>query len=152
MSSPTQVLTHQPQPEPGDWLAWRDWAARQPTLGAFGIEDATFADGRVTASIRSLSTPLNPNGAVHGGLVAAALDQIGALASLTRAPADHGVLTCTLGIEYLRPAILPLTGIGQVQRSSSSLVFTRIELSSRGKVCAAASGTWLPKEYPVGTP
>jgi len=141
---------HQQQPVGEDWDAWKSWAATQPGIVSLGIEPREFSDGRAVVEVPSSMTPLNPNGAVHGGLVAALIDQVGSLATITRAAPGHGVLTCTLNIGYLRPAMLPLVGVGQVLRSSRTLIFTRVEILSGGEICASASGTWIPKAYPAG--
>ena len=141
---------HERQPAGADWAAWLSWATRQPSVASLGIEPQEFSDGRALVTMAGSMTPLNPDGGVDGGLVAALIDQVGALATLTRAAPGHGVLTCTLSISYLRPAMLPLTGVGQVVRSGRTLIFTRVDILSAADVCATASGTWLPKPYPAG--
>lgn len=141
---------HFVQPTGDDWTAWKAWAQASAGTPALGLEVREIADGLAVADIRDSITPLNPNGAVHGGLVAAIIDQIGSLATVTRVPAGHGLATCTLNVEYLRPAKLPLVAVGRVVRSSRSVIFTHIEVRSGGDVAASASGTWLPKPYPTG--
>ncbi|MGH3629773.1 MAG: PaaI family thioesterase [Sciscionella sp.] len=142
------AAVHRRPPAGANWGRWRDWARTQPAITALGLEPRQFGDGRAVFDLPGSILPLNPNGAVNGGLVAAVVDQVGAMAAATRAAPGHAVLTCVLNIEYLEPARLPLVGVGTVVRSSSTLVFTHIEMFSGGRICSSASGTWLPKVYP----
>ena len=81
---------HERQPAGADWAAWLSWATRQPSVASLGIEPQEFSDGRALVTMAGSLTPLNPDGGVHGGLVAALIDQVGALATLTRAAPGPG--------------------------------------------------------------
>ncbi|WP_216898232.1 PaaI family thioesterase [Nocardia alni] len=145
--NPPSHVAHRPQPTETDWGAWQNWARTQPAIVALGLEPREFGDGRAVFDLAESILPLNPNGAVNGGLVAAVADQVGAMAAVTCAAPGHGVLTCVLNTEYLAPARLPLVCVGTVVRSGSALIFVHIEIDSGGRLCSAASGTWLPRPY-----
>ncbi|MFT4081009.1 MAG: PaaI family thioesterase [Nocardioides sp.] len=142
---------HVVQPPYGDWDRWQRWAAEQPASLGLGLTVQEIEDGCAICGLTESVLPLNPNGAAHGGLVAALTDQVGALATATRAPAGHGIVTVNLSLDYLRPAMLPLRVEGHVLRSTRSVIFTRIDVLHDGRrhdqLCATATGSWLVRPY-----
>lgn len=144
----SSASTHTPQPPRGNWNAWLDWAQHSAVTPALGMTISEIGDGMAAAVIEESIVPLNPNGSVHGGLVAAFVDQIGSLATATRLSEGYGLSTCTLNFEYMRPAMLPLVAVGRVVRTTRSLLFTHVEVRTGADVAVSASGTWLPKRYP----
>ncbi|MER5538913.1 hypothetical protein [Streptomyces mirabilis] len=57
-----------PPPHGGDWRKWIDWANEQPVSQAMGLHCALIEAGRAEIVLDRGPWPLNPNGAVHGGL------------------------------------------------------------------------------------
>jgi acyl-coenzyme A thioesterase PaaI-like protein len=78
---------------------------------------------------RPRQSPFNPNGAVHGGIVAAVSD--GAIGSVFMRSVDPGLLpaTANLAVQYHLPAILPLTFDTQIIRQGKSLVFCHVTVT-----------------------
>jgi uncharacterized protein (TIGR00369 family) len=92
-----------------------------------------------------LATPPlpNPNGSVHGGMLAAALDQTLALASLRVMPAGSLPNTTNMHVQYLRPALAPLTIRARVMKIGQAMIFVRAEVEDReGRVCTTGDATF----------
>ncbi|GAA4544114.1 PaaI family thioesterase [Pseudonocardia xishanensis] len=138
------AVTHPSPPKKGDWPGWLSWANALPSIAGLCMDMETMTHGYARATVERSIMPLNPNGAVHGGLVAAFADQIGAMALMPMVGPERTAVTGTLRVEYLRAALLPLVLEARVERLTRALVFVRAELSSGGRVCALASGTWVP--------
>lgn len=85
----------------------------------------------------------NPNGAVHGGLLAAALDHALAVTAMLAMPDDGLPNTTAMNVQYLRPAIPPLELEARVTRGGRGLVFARAEVYDRDRrLCATSDGTF----------
>lgn len=85
----------------------------------------------------------NPNGSVHGGVLAAALDQ--ALAIATMRTMEVGFLpnTATMNVQYLRPALPPLRLCSRVTKPGRAITFAHAEVYARdGRLCATADGSF----------
>jgi acyl-coenzyme A thioesterase PaaI-like protein len=83
-----------------------------------------------------------PPGHVHGGIVAAAFDEVlGMAQSLTGAPGMTGTLT----VRYRRPTPLyrELTFRGQVDRVEGRKIFTSATLHVEGEFLAEAEGIFI---------
>lgn len=140
------ALTFPTPPARGDWPGWLSWARASPAVVGLCIDMEVMTHGYARGTIEQSIMPLNPNGAVHGGLVAACADQIGAMALVPLIGPEQTAVTGTLRVEYLRAALLPLVLEARVERLTRALVFVRAELSSGGRTCALASGTWVPRD------
>ncbi len=87
---------------------------------------------------------LNPNGAVNGGILAAALDHVLATAALLAMPGGCLPNTANLNVQYLRPAFAPLDLVAAVTKTGGSLVFAAAEVyDGDGVVCATSDGTFV---------
>jgi len=96
-------------PEAGDNTDWLAWASALPFCRDVGLVCFELNDGSAMFRMeRSVLTP-NPNGAVNGGIVAAAADQV--MGALTRRISAKGLLpaTASLHVQYHSPAYAPLT-------------------------------------------
>ncbi|WP_345415455.1 PaaI family thioesterase [Pseudonocardia xishanensis] len=132
-----------------DWLAW---AATSPGSTALHIVPTRLDLDGVRLYVDESATPLNPNGAVHGGIVAAICDQAISLAIMRRMPGGRAIVTGTLNLEYLRPALPRLEVTAWVDRVARSLVFARAEIRSAGALTTLATGTFVPVEIPLWAP
>lgn len=103
-------------------------------LGAAGFEYALFIDER----------HLNPEGFVHGGVLASMVDYVLYRVAGSAAGAGFAVPTVDLQIQYLGAvkAGTCLTGTGKVLRETRSLVFVHGELAVAGELVLAASGVY----------
>lgn len=126
-----------------EWLAW---AAISPGSTALRIVPTCVDLDGARLYLDESATPLNPNGAVHGGMVAAICDQAISLAVMRQMPAGRAIVTGTLNVEYLRPAIPRLEVTAWVDRITRSLVFARAEVRSAGSLAALGTGTFVPVE------
>src|SRR6058998_3088180 len=96
-------------PHGGDEDAWRLYAERHPLLETFGVRCISIEAGRAVFVLEKSPIRLNPNGSVHGGIVAAVADAT--LGCVFVRTVEPGLLpaTASLTVEYHRPAFLPLT-------------------------------------------
>jgi uncharacterized protein (TIGR00369 family) len=127
-------ISHEP-----DWIAW---AESHPISELIGMRCLAAEPGHITIRVEETGWPLNPNGAVHGGMVLAWADQCLGLASMTTAAPGTMPATATLAAEFLRPAAPPLTYDAHVHRSGRTLVFISMDvLDTQGRLCAKVTGT-----------
>lgn len=69
--------------------AWRDWAENLVACRALGLHCRSIASGEVEMVMDEALYDLNPNGAVHGGLVANAANQVMGVAVTGALPAGQ---------------------------------------------------------------
>jgi uncharacterized protein (TIGR00369 family) len=126
--------------------AWQAWADGHPVSAAIGLVCTGVGEDWVTCALARTGLP-NPNGAVNGGVLAAILDQALALASL-RAMRDGSLPNTTnMQVQFLRPAMAPLSVRAWVTKGGRALFFTRAEIHDRdGLVCTTGDGTFAVLE------
>jgi len=123
------------------WSRWVEWANGLPNFAETGLECAKVGPGSVIATFDGSRFSPNPNGAVNGGLVLAAVDQCMGVVALTALPAGELAVTATFTAEFLRPAFSPLTLQARVTQSGRSLVFVAVEVrSGDGKLSVRCGG------------
>ena len=128
----------------GDTADWIAWANDLPLCRDLGLRCAEFDDtSAVFVMDRPALTP-NPNGAVNGGIVTAAADQV--MGAVTLRMSRQGLLPATgsLHIQFHRPAIAPITlrasSLGGGQRTK----FVEVIVEDRfGNRCATSQGTMI---------
>jgi uncharacterized protein (TIGR00369 family) len=128
----------------GDTDEWISWANDLPFCRDLGLRCVEFGDtSAVFVMERPALTP-NPNGAVNGGIVAAAADQV--MGAVTLRMSRRGMLPATgsLHIQFHRPALAPLTlraaSLGGGQRTK----FVEVVVEDRfGNRCATSQGTMI---------
>jgi uncharacterized protein (TIGR00369 family) len=139
---PTETAELIPTPQDGSSEDWRAWAESLPASRAMGLSCVLVEPGHVRVVLTESNWPFNPNGAVHGGIVAAWADQCFGLVGSTVVSEGQVPATATLTVEYLRPALPPLTFDARVDRSGRSLAFISVDVVDRdGKLCAKVVGT-----------
>jgi len=139
--APVETWTPIPPLERGG-DAWRAWADGHPVSAAIGLVCTEVGTDRVACALPQAPFP-NPNGSVHGGVLAAILDQALAYASLTVMRGDGLPNTTNMQVQYLRPAMAPLTIRAWVTKGGSALVFTRAEIEDRsGRICTTGDATF----------
>lgn len=143
---PSPPSTFVPLPE--DQLQWRDWAAALPFVKVLGLTPDVMTPSHVTCRLEHSAGPLNPNGAVNGGLILAAADQVMSLAAMTVVAPGRMVATATLDTHFLRPALLPLVFEARVTRTGQMLTFVQMEMrGADGRPCLSAMGSWSVVTY-----
>ena len=85
---------------------------------------------------------VGPPGSVHGGVIAAAFDELLGSANIVR---DVGGMTGTLTVRYREPtpALRPIELEGWVERIEGRKVFTRGEMRCEGLLTAEAEGVFI---------
>ncbi|HEX6388095.1 MAG TPA: PaaI family thioesterase [Solirubrobacteraceae bacterium] len=122
--------------------AWRTWADGHPVSVAMGLVCADADADSVTMTLAEPPLP-NPNGSMHGGMLAAALDQALAFASLRAMPDGALPNTASMHVQYLRPALAPLTLRARVMKTGQAMIFVRGEVEDReGRVCTTGDATF----------
>ncbi|WP_327241825.1 PaaI family thioesterase [Streptomyces sp. NBC_01320] len=120
---------------------WRTWADTLPLAAGFDVRCICLAPGSGEFVVESSPISVNPNGAVHGGVVAAVIDHALGVVCVRMVHAGDGVATASLNIDYYRPCVLPMRLSVSVQRSGRTVVFARVQVTGAdGELYAEASG------------
>jgi uncharacterized protein (TIGR00369 family) len=130
-----------PAPHGAGEAAWQAWADNMVVLAECGVRCTEIGPGRVVLVLDESPVKLNPNGSVHGGVVAAIADC--ALGAVFVRSVEPGLLpaTASLTVEYQRPAFPPLTFTGSIASQGRTLMFCDVHVSDRdGKPCSRAHG------------
>ncbi|MCV7039158.1 hypothetical protein BST36_23480 [Mycolicibacterium moriokaense] len=125
----------------GDWVAW---ANSLPFCRDLGLRCVEFtAASALFIMDRPALTP-NPNGAVNGGIVVAAADQV--MGAMTLRVSQQGMLPATgsLHIQYHRPALAPITFRAVPLGGGRRTKFIEVIVEDRyGNRCATSQGTMI---------
>lgn len=120
-----------PMPPSAAMLGWR-------------VVEADRETGRVRTEFTAKAEFLNPIGMVHGGFVAAMLDETMGPALVCALPPNHFCPTIELKISYHRPAqVGRLFGEGQVLQKGGTIGFVEGKLyNEANELVASATGTF----------
>jgi len=133
-----------PAPYGADWDKWAAWAEGMPVSRQIGIRCARIESGRAALVVDESAWPLNPNGAVHGGMVIACADHCFGIVATTVLDNEHVPATATLTSNFLRPALPPLTFEASVDRVGRTLIFVTVDVRGRdGKITTKVNGTMV---------
>jgi uncharacterized protein (TIGR00369 family) len=124
-----------------DWPAWANTLPLCRDIGLVCVELDT--ESAVFRMERPALTP-NPNGAVNGGVVAAAADQV--MGALTRRTSDTGVLPATgsFHIQFHLPALAPITFRATSLGGGRRIKFVEVVVEDKyGNRCATSQGTMI---------
>ena len=123
---------------------WIEWVEELPVSRAMGLRCTRIGSGRATLLLQQSVWPLNPSGAVHGGLVIAAADHCFGLVAIAALDGDQIPATTTLTADFLRPALAPLTFEASVDRVGRTMAFITVNVSNRdGKIATKVNGTMV---------
>ena len=120
------------------------WANAPPV--SFGLNIVCTSLGQEPGVFRAGEAPLapNPNGAVHGGIVAAIADQCPGAVSVIGAPRHLLSVTGSLHGQYHRPALPPLTIRSKLIAAGRRLIFVELEVDdARGRRCGSFQATMV---------
>jgi uncharacterized protein (TIGR00369 family) len=122
----------------------------QGLMVTLGAELAHVADGEVHITLPFSSRITQQHGYVHAGAVTSIVDSACGYAALTKAPADHEVVTAEFKINLMRPAIgQRFVAIGRVQNAGRLLsvctgeVRAFVDDSTAFKVVALMQATFV---------
>ena len=127
---------------------WIDWATGYPTVRALNLKCTEIAAGSATFVFDDVPFPPNPNGAVNGGMVALAADQVMGVLAARTAPTGSVPVTAVLNVQFHSPAHPPLTLHAEVIPGGRFI--QTVEVVARdveGRRCSTATGTMA-----VGSP
>jgi acyl-coenzyme A thioesterase PaaI-like protein len=121
---------------------WRRWANAYPTVKAINMLCADLSRGAATFVLDDVPFPPNPNGALNGGIVALATDQVMGVLAARVAPTGSVPVTAVLNVQFHAPAHTPVTLLAQAIPGGRFV--QTIEVVARGadgRRCATATGT-----------
>lgn len=123
---------------------WQSWAHTLPFCADLGLRCEEFTrDAALFRMARPVLTP-NPNGAVNGGIVVAAADQVmGAMAMRISNPGQLPA-TGSLHIQYHLPALAPLLFRASPLGGGRRMKFIEVVVEdAQGNRCATSQGTMI---------
>jgi uncharacterized protein (TIGR00369 family) len=114
-----------------------------PAAVLLGMECTEVADGHVRFTANAAAALTNPQGTIHGGIVATLLDTAMTCAIFTKLPAGKSCTTTDFSVQFLRP-LAPDDGVmtadGYVLNVGKTRATARAELTNAaGKLCAYAT-------------
>lgn len=127
-----------------DLKKWVEWAISLPVSRALDIECDFHAIGEAEVRLARSAWPVNANGAIHGGYVAALADHCFGIVGMS--VLEEGVVpaTSTLNVEYVRPAVPPLTCDARVDKAGHTLLFITVHVrNGLGRLAAKVTGTMV---------
>ena len=126
-------------PSPDDWI---HWANSLPIVRALGLKCHQVGERSATFGLSDVPLTPNPNGAVNGGLVVSAADQVMGVLAARVAPPGYLPVTAALHTQFHSPALVPLTLSGQVIGGGRRLSFVDVLVTDvHGNRCAMSHGT-----------
>ena len=115
------------------------------------MELTIIEPGNISYQMEVLPKHLATPTAIHGGMLAAMMDAVMGVASLSSVALDGKIVsTLEFKISYYNPALLgdTLTGNGVVDKKGNRIVFATGEILNQNKIIIAkASGTF--NAYPI---
>lgn len=111
-----------------------------------GISLVEVSEGHVVMRMQMQPHHLNPQGIVHGGVIAGLLDSVCGLSLRTVLPEDVTHRTVQLNINYMRAAKTgdAVTAVGRAVKEGRTVGYSEGEvLDARGRTVARATGTFV---------
>jgi len=140
------IATMPAREDPHD--VWLDWANAYPTLRAINLVCVELDDRTATFVLDDVPFPPNPNGAVNGGVVALAADQVMGVLAARTAPTGSVPVTAVLSVSFHAPAQAPLTLRAEVVPGGRFVSTIDVVVQGAdGARCSSATGTMA-----VGSP
>ncbi|MGM5068768.1 PaaI family thioesterase [Rhodococcus qingshengii] len=135
---------HQLAPAGGSEQDWINWANSFACMGPLGLQCRSVTPEGTEFVMSDIDFPLNPNGALHGGIVTAAADQVMGIVAARASAADYVPVTGSLHVQFHSPAMLPLTIRGFLLPSGFRTKFVEVVVEDEtGRRCATAHATML---------
>jgi uncharacterized protein (TIGR00369 family) len=146
MDTKRGIATMPAHEDPHD--AWLTWANAYPTLRAVNLTCVELQDRTGTFLLDDVPFPANPNGAVNGGIVALAADQVMGILAVRTAPTGSVPVTAVLSVSFHAPALPPLTMTAEVVPGGRFVSTVEVVVrAADGTRCSTATGTMA-----VGSP
>jgi uncharacterized protein (TIGR00369 family) len=122
--------------------AWLSWANEYATLRASRMVCIRIDHEGAEFVLEENPFPLNPNGAVNGGVVSLAVDQAMGVVAIRAADTGSAPVTAVLQVNFHRPAFGPLTLRARRIPGGRNISTVEVSVDDRdGQLCATAMGT-----------
>jgi uncharacterized protein (TIGR00369 family) len=122
-----------------DLTAWID---DLPMSGGLGIVCRSLNTEAGVFTVARAPVVANPNGAVHGGMVAALADHCMGAVAMLNSPRDRLAVTAALHGQYHRPALPELTVRVRLLSAGRTLVFVECDVEgAHGRRCSTFQAT-----------
>jgi uncharacterized protein (TIGR00369 family) len=129
---------------------WRTWANSYSTLRAARMTCTRIDDHSADFVLEDSFFPLNPNGAVNGGVVSLVADQAMGVLAIRTAAEGSLPATAVLQVHFHRPALAPLTLRANLIPGGRNIKTVEILVSDRdGQRCVTATGTMASGRNPL---
>ena len=118
------------------------WANQLPAATDLGVVCTACDRSSATFTVDVTPVALNPNGAVHGGIVSAIADQCLGVVSVINAPRDKLSVTASLHGQFHRPALPQLTVRARLLSGGARLIFVEADIEdANGRRCSTFQAT-----------
>jgi acyl-coenzyme A thioesterase PaaI-like protein len=123
--------------------ALRGWVNGQENFQQSGLVCVSIEGDTSRFSLEPGGWVLNPNGAVRGAQLMAAVDQCMGVAASSD---THGAVTATLHAQFIRPAFPPVTLEAVITRRGNTVVFVSVDVCDRDeRLCLRCAGSMAPR-------
>jgi uncharacterized protein (TIGR00369 family) len=126
----------------------REWFNELPVVVFFSLNCTELRPGDARFLMDTPDSLRNPDGAINGGLIAAAADLAAGIAASSGGAEFLGSATSDLSIHFMAAARLtPLVIEASVLRKGRRSCVPHVRISdAEGKLCAVATGTWVLRQ------
>lgn len=126
-AAPSELARFQPPPADAPEHEAIAWFAALPMSGPLSIECRQINSNEGVFVVAAPPLAANPNGSVHGGIVAAIADQcLGAIAVLN---SPNFAVTASLHGQFFRPALPALTVHSRLISAGASLIYVECDVA-----------------------
>lgn len=134
-------ISAMPEREDADDV-WLQWATNYPTVLVVNMTCTDISLQSATFIFDDVPFPENPNGAVNGGMVALAADQVMGILAARVAPTGSMPVTAVLNVQFHSPAYPPIKFLAQVLPGGRYVqTIEVVAYDSEGRRCSTAMGT-----------
>jgi len=134
-------ITSMPAHEDDD-DCWRAWADRHPSVRAINLVCTEVSADTATFVLDEVPFPANPNGAVNGGVIALAADQVMGVLAARGGPTGSAAVTAALTVHFHAPAFAPVTFRARaIPGGRSVLTIEVVAHGADGRRYSTATGT-----------
>lgn len=121
---------------------WREWAEAYPTIRALNMTCSRVESRSAVFVLDDAPYPPNPNGAVNGGMIALAADQVMGVLAARVAPTGSVPVTAVLNVAFHAPALPPVTLVAQAIPGGRFIQTIEVVAhGADGRRCSTATGT-----------
>lgn len=116
-----------------------------PLSASMALEVIAVATNHTALRMSGSTWPLNPNGALHGGIVTAAAERSATIAVQHHLDSIRPRTATSISMAFLRPAIPPIQLDATLHQGDGDTQFVTVVLTaSDGRICATALTTVAP--------